>query len=104
MQTPFGRAAEFFGQAYRQQGEAAEYQDRSDDSMRGSYSSNLRLDNPTIGSVPPSLTGNERAEADEDAFMTGFKDSLLDLAQEKKRTTNGKTQLRASGGVNTAVF
>jgi hypothetical protein len=35
--------------------------------------------------------------------MTGVKESLLEQAKEKKRPTNGRMQLRASGGVNTAV-
>lgn len=103
MQSPYGRAADFFGQAYRQQSEAADYQDYEDDTVNASAATNLRLQNPTIGAVPPTLHGNSQEEADSDAFMRGFKDSMLEEARQKKRPSNGRTQLRASGGVNAAV-
>ncbi len=103
MQTPYAKAADFFGRAYLQQGEAADFQEYEDQASTAPASNSLRLQNPTIGAVPPSLTGSDQSERDADAFMTGVKDSLLEQAREKKRPTNGRMQLRASGGVNTAV-
>lgn len=103
MQTPYFKAADFFGRAYLEQGSAADFQEAEDRAGTAPSAANIRLQNPTIGSIPPSLYGAEQGEQDADAFMSGVKESLLEQAKEKKRPTNGHMQLRASGGVNTAV-
>ena len=103
MQNPYARAADFFGRAFSEQEQASAYQEY-DNSINASRPVNdVRLQNPTIGAVPPSLFGAEQEEADADSFMSGVKDSLLAQARSKKRPTNGETELRASGGVNTAA-
>jgi hypothetical protein len=103
MQSPYARAAEFFGRAFNEQERASAYQEYDNDINASRPVNDVRLQNPTIGSVPPSVFGAPQQEDDADSFMTGVKDSLLEQAREKKRPSNGRMQLRASGGVNTAV-
>jgi hypothetical protein len=103
MRTPFGRAAEFFDRAYSDQSQAAEMQEYADSRNDSPSTYNLRLDNPTIGAVPPDLVGNPAEQAEMDNYVRGMKDELIETAKEKRRPTNGEVAYRPTGGVNTAV-
>lgn len=103
MRTPFGQAAAFFDRAYSDQEQAAEMQQYADEAYGSPSEYNLRLTNPTIGSVPPSLSGASGEQAAMDNYVEGMKDELLETAKERKRPTNGDVAYRASGGINTAV-
>jgi hypothetical protein len=103
MRTPFGQAANFFGRAYADQEEAAYMQDTDDSRFDMSPESDLRIQNPNVGSVPPSLTKRYSGENYVNNYVRGMKESLLETAREKRRPTNGDVALRASGGINTAV-
>lgn len=103
MRSPFGQAADFFGRAYADQEQAAQYQDFEDDRFDSPGGYNLRLQNPTIGATPPSMVGDTTAEDNADNYVRGMKEALLESAREKRRPTNGDVAFRASGGINTAV-
>lgn len=103
MPTPYSKAADFFGRAFLEQGIAADEQEAADRETTVPAVSDLRLQTPTVGAVPASLRALNKDSQDSDAFMENMKESLLDEARDRKRPTNGHMQLRASGGVNTAV-
>jgi len=103
MRAPFGQAADFFGRAYAFQEQAAQDQAYADSKYDTPDEYNLQLQSQTIGMTPPSAVGDYEAEKEEDSYMRGMKDELLETARQKKRPTNGDTAMRASGGINTAV-
>lgn len=103
MRSPFNQAADFFGRAFADQEQAAGAQEYSDTTYDSPSQYNLRLQSPTIGAMPPALTGNPAAEDEMDNYVRGMKEALLEEARAKRRPTNGDTAVRASGGINTAV-
>lgn len=103
MRSPYTQAADFFGRAFQEQEGAADYQEATDGSYDSQGMGNIRTSNPTIGSLPPSLFGNEEAEQDADSYMEGVKDSLIEEAKARRRPTGNGIAHRASGGINTAV-
>lgn len=103
MLSPFSQAADFFGRAYADQEQAAKFQDYEDKRYDAPSQYNLRLENPTIGAVPPSAMTGVSEEGDTESYVEDVKDSLLERAKERKRPTDGDPAMRASGGFNTAV-
>lgn len=103
MRSPFEQAANFFGSAFANQEQAADGQEYFKTAYDSPSQYNLRLQSPTIGAMPPALTGNPEAEDEMDNYVRGMKEALLDEARARRRPTNGDNALRASGGINTAV-
>lgn len=103
MESPYGRAGQFFGTAFNDMAQASKKQTQ----MQGRGFDDAQYDSEydqsyMEGSVPPQ-TGTYGTQQGPVDNIESVKEDLLSAAREKRRPTNGHVAVRAGGGINSAI-